>query len=89
VNGSLNGIWLEGIADLRTTKVGDMMHTTFRVLQTRVIELEEILRVDAPALFVLHEQPIEGRIVHYIADLEHGYEITIESHPPHQIDYDP
>ncbi len=90
VNGTLNGIRLEGITALRTNRVGDVMHTTFRVLQTRLTELEQILHVDSQALFMLREQPIaEGRIVHYTADLHHGYEITIESHPPQRVDYDP
>ena len=89
LNGTLNGIRLPEVCALRTYKVGGFMHTTFRVLESHVRGLEETLRLDAPALFILNLQPIEGRIVHYAADLHHGYEITIESNAPDQVDYDP
>jgi hypothetical protein len=89
VNGTLNGVPLRKVSTLRTNYVGGFRHTTFRVLDCRVIELEEILRLDAPALFVLNLQHIEGRIVHYTADLHHGYEITIEVRAPEPADPDP
>jgi hypothetical protein len=89
VNGTLNGLQLRKISALRTNHVDGFTHTSFRVLESRVIELEEILRLDAPVLFILNLQHIEGRIVHYTADLHHGYEITIEWRAPRQADFDP
>src|SRR4026207_1910895 len=75
LNGTLNGVPLRKVSALRTNYVGGFKHTTFRVLDCRVIELEEILRLDAPALFLVNLQHVEGRIVHYTADLNNGYEI--------------
>jgi hypothetical protein len=89
VNGTFNGIPLQKISTLRTNYVGGFRHTTFRVLECRVIELEEVLRLDAPALFLMSLHHIEGRIVHYTADLHNGYEITIETRAPEPADPDP
>ena len=89
MNGTLNGIPLRNISALRTNHVGGFRHTTFRVLACRVIELEEMLRLDTPALFLLNLQHIEGRIVRYSADLHQGYEITIETRAPEKPDPDP
>jgi hypothetical protein len=89
VNGTLNGLRLRKISALRTNHIDGFTHTTFRVLESRVIELEEILRLDAPVLFILNLQHIEGRVVHYTADLHHGYEITIETRAPEPADPDP
>jgi len=78
MHGTFNGVRLKQIISRKilTTEAGATL-TSFRV-GGHVPQLEEILRLDIPALLILSNEQIEGRIVHFDADLHRGYEITIE-----------
>ena len=78
MNGTFNGIPLARITSLKTSIFSSgKKRTTFQVIG-REAKLEQILRLGTPALLILSSEEIEGRIVHYSADAEIGYEITIE-----------
>ena len=76
MSGTFNGIQLRQITSLTTMEA--IKRTTFRVIGSSP-ELEQVLKLNAPALLILASEEIEGRIVHYAADIHIGYEITIES----------
>ena len=79
MNGTFNGVQLRRITSRHDTT--DPTGTTlisFRVLDV-IPALEEKLRLNEPALLILSDAIIEGRIVHYSANIQSGYEITIES----------
>ena len=79
MNGTFNGLPLQQITSIRaTTEVSGFRRNTFRV-RGREPKLEQILQLGVPALIILSNQKIEGKVVHYSADVHVGYEITIES----------
>ena len=79
MSGTFNGLPLDQIRSIRTTtEDSGFRRNTFRVLG-RQPKLEQILQLGVPALLILSNQEIEGKVVHYSADVHVGYEITIES----------
>jgi hypothetical protein len=78
MNGSFNGILLRKITSREITQSG--RGTTLYTFRTsdRIPEFEAMLRLDAPALLILSNESVEGRIANYSADLQAGFEVTIE-----------
>jgi hypothetical protein len=42
-------------------------------------QIEDAMRIGAPALVYLSASPIQGIIVHYMGDQDRGYEVTVET----------
>lgn len=80
MNGNFNGVLLRNItATTETNPAAGFSRTTFRVLDKSNPKLEQILQLNAPALLILGDREIAGKIVRYTADVHSGYEITIEA----------
>jgi len=80
VNGNFNGVQLHKITSLKIQNhTPGFTHTSFRVIEESRPDLEHVLELGTPALLILADKIIEGRIVSYKADLHFGYEITIET----------
>ena len=75
MHGTFNGVQLRRITSRKigSSPTGSKLEG-FRVLD-RLPELEARLNLNAPALLILSDEIIEGRIVHFSADLTFGYEI--------------
>ena len=80
MHGTFNSVRLRRITSIATVRDKDGRSvTTFRVLGFRPPDLETQLQPNTPALLILSDSEIEGRIFRYRHD-EHGYEIRLE--PP-------
>ncbi len=79
MHGTFNGVPLKKITSVKTTTdPSGISRSAFRVLDGPLPELEQVLRLEAPDVLILSSQQIAGRIVHYIANVHTGYDITIE-----------
>jgi hypothetical protein len=78
MHGNFNGIRLRNITSrkITTTDRGTTLYS-FRVTGN-LPELEAVLQLQTPALLILSNEAVEGTIVHYSANVQTGYEITIE-----------
>jgi len=72
MNGNFNGIRLRKITSrkITTTDRGTTLYS-FHTPE-RLPELEATLRLVAPALLILGNETIEGKIVHYSANVQAG-----------------
>jgi hypothetical protein len=79
MSGNFNGVQLRKITSRRitTTNRGTTLYS-FRASEL-VPELKPVLRLRAPAVLILGNEIVEGKIVHYDANLQAGYEVTMET----------
>jgi hypothetical protein len=79
MNGSFNGIHLRKITSRKITTT-DRGTTLYSFRASGILpELEAVLRLQVPALLILSNETVEGTIVHFSANVQAGYEVTIES----------
>jgi hypothetical protein len=76
--GTFNGIHLPKITSRKVTAT--VRGTTLYSFRASGVlpDLDAVLRLQVPALLILGNETIEGTVVHYSANLQSGYEITIE-----------
>jgi hypothetical protein len=78
MNGSFNGIRLRKTTSRKIT-ITDRGTTLYSSRASGSLpELEAVLRLQAAALLILPNETIEGTIVHYSANMQAGYEVTVE-----------
>src|SRR4030095_7049062 len=78
IHGNFNGVRLSNIPSKQVTLTeGGKTLFSFRVMEFPD-DLEPKLRLGASALLILSDETIEGALVHYGANVQTGFEITIE-----------
>jgi hypothetical protein len=78
MHGNFNGIRLKKITSRKIT-ITDRGTTLYSFRAAGILpELEAILRLESPALLILSHETVEGMIVHYSANAQVGYEVTLE-----------
>jgi hypothetical protein len=76
--GTFNGIHLRKVTSRKITTT-DRGTTLYSFRASGVLpELEAVLRLYAPGLLILGYETVDGTIVRYNANLQTGYQITIE-----------
>jgi hypothetical protein len=85
MQGTFNGIRLNTISSRKIATGPDGALYGFRVAGNIPLEtsaaLDATLRLHGPALLILGDEIVDGRIVHFSADILYGYEITIDTSP--------
>jgi hypothetical protein len=80
MHGTFNGVRLAKITSLKYQHLTPGLDlVSFRVMESPLPKLEQILQLKAPAHLILADKEIEGKIVAYSANVQSGYEITIEA----------
>ena len=87
MHGTFNGVRLRTIS---SRKIAVMpcgakvvgFRVTGKIPKATTDKLDETLGLHAPALLILSDEILEGKIVHFSADAVFGYEITIETAAP-------
>ena len=79
MQGNFNGIRLRNITSrmITATDRGTTLYS-FRI-SGHLPELEAALRLQISALLILSHETIEGTVVHFSANVQAGYEVTIET----------
>ena len=80
MKGKFNGISIRSITSRKVTPIdhGTILYS-FRVAgNLPKLELEAVLRLQAPAVLRLGNETVEGLNARYTVDMVSGYEVTIE-----------